>query len=116
MVGIIIIGALVVVCIYYTIHSKNLLMARYNTSKGNMEKALANYQKQYEKKPNKIMALNYGYLLLRNGQYEKAGEILGSIESMKRSPKVTSSRCRCCWGWSNGKQDIWTRRLQSMKG
>ena len=88
MVGIIIIGALVVVCIYYTIHSKNLLMARYNTSKGNTEKALANYQKQYEKKPNKIMALNYGYLLLRDGQYEKAGEILGSIESMK---KVTES-------------------------
>lgn len=79
---------LIVVPLYFTVFTifqyENIrkIMAGYNSKRGKTDKALRHIYRAYKVKKSTVhTALAFIYMLLRAGNYDKAGEIIGETET-----------------------------------
>ena len=103
----IIILALSAVVYYYYINFHNI-RGQYFAAKGEAQQALSSYEKAYNRKPNVNNTLNYGYLLLRSGDYEKSEVIINSAFMLSKITEPDKDRARmmlALLNWKRGNLD-----------
>ena len=95
------------VAYYYIINFYNI-RGQYFSIKGMADKALESFAKAYDRKPNSNNTLNYGYLLLRSGEYDKAEIIINSAFLLSRITEDDKNRARmmlALLNWKRGNLD-----------
>ncbi len=105
---IIIIALLLSAVVYYYYINFHNIRGQYFSAKGMAEQALASYGKAYERKPNVNNTLNYGYLLLRSGDFNKAEIILNSAFLLSKITEEDKDRVRmmlALLSWKKGDLD-----------
>lgn len=85
---------LVAAVVYYFYINYNNIKGRMFAVKGDAKHALLYYGKAYDRKPNVVNTMNYGYLLLREGDYEKADVILNSAFMLSKITEPDRERVR----------------------
>lgn len=94
--------------IYYYYFNYNNIRGQYFAVKGDAERAIYYYGRAYNKKPNAANTLNYGYLLLRSGELQKAETIINSAFMLSKITEDDKNRARMMLAlvnWQKGDLD-----------
>ena len=103
-----VVALLAIMIVYYFYINYYNIKGQISAAKGMPEKALVYFEKGYDRKPNVTNTMQYGYLLLRMGDYEKAERIINSTFLLSKVTEADKDRARMMLAlikWKDGNLD-----------
>lgn len=89
-----IVSILVLMIVYYFYINYYNIKGQMCAAKGMPDKALFYFKKAYDRKPNVNNTMQYGYLLLRGGDFEEAERIINSAFLLSKITEADKDRAR----------------------
>ncbi|MBE7042365.1 MAG: tetratricopeptide repeat protein [Ruminococcaceae bacterium] len=99
---------LVIVLIWWLLRSYHSTVARMNGAKQDYQSALTHWGAAYRKKPDQNKGIQYGYLLLRSGDFETSEQIFNEVLQMEKLTEQNRLQVEMMLGlvaWKKGNSD-----------
>lgn len=99
---------LLALAVFFVIRSYHTSAAKANEAKQDYQGALRHWEAAYQKRPNQTKGIQYGYLLLRSGNYEKAEQVFLELLQMDKLTEQNKMQTEMMLGliaWKKGDLD-----------
>lgn len=100
--------ALLALAVFFVVRSFHTAAAKTNSIKQNYQSALTHWEAAYRKRPNQKNGIQYGYLLLRSGNYEQAEQVFEQVLLMDQLTEENKLQTEMMLGlvaWKKGDLD-----------